>query len=115
MTLPEVAAYLKHLGVKKKFWPIIDKGFVLFKTKDPIRLHDGEMSGCEILLHGRRFKVLVDKKAFARRIAKKYDLPVRYLDDMAELILPASLADVLLPQFGAKRAYKSKWSPRRGL
>ena len=61
------------------------------------------MKGCEIdLLDNQTFRVWTSQKKKALQYAKTYNLRVSEYDREADLYVPATLADNILPCFGAK-------------
>ncbi|OFX10638.1 MAG: hypothetical protein A2516_01245 [Alphaproteobacteria bacterium RIFOXYD12_FULL_60_8] len=106
MTIQDATAHLKALGIKKAFKPSIEPetGAVLLRTRKAAQILDGALSGSEIVLRDSDFLVWTSQKRRAKSLASLHDLKVRLLDGEAELIVPAALADELLPQLGAKVA-----------
>lgn len=106
LTISDVLTRLQLLGLKKAFKPYIEQetGAVLLRTRKAAQIVDGELSGSEIVFDGSEFRVWTGKKRLAHALAKLHSLKVRLLDGEAELIVPASLADELLPRLGAKVA-----------
>ena len=109
MRKDNVADYLKQLGLKKQFKPYMEAetGVIMLETRKPVRIVNGLLKGCEISLGADGiFCVWTQRKRLANDIAKRYGLRnglrIRLLDGEAELNIPASLADELLPKFGAK-------------
>jgi hypothetical protein len=102
----DATALLKTLGIKKPFKLQIEPetGTVLLRTRRVAQILDGALSGSEIVLRGSEFLVWTNQKRKANALASRHGLKVRLLDGEAEVIVPASLADELLPILGAKVA-----------
>ena len=105
MTIDEMLTKLQSLGLKNKFKPYWDAETrnILLHVRKPVKIVDGRLTGSEIcLVHNDIFKVWTPRKQKARKIALACNLRVRLLDGEAELHVPPSDADSLLPMFGAK-------------
>lgn len=104
MTISEAVAGLAGLGIRRRFHPIIEAetGAVLLKTKRPVQIVDGALEGCEIVQVAGGFKVWTSQTRKAEKLAKRHGIYVRNCGGEAELVVPASLADELLPQLGAR-------------
>lgn len=104
MTISEVTSELAALGIKRSFRPIIEPetGAVMIKTRRPAQIVAGELEGCEISQRGSAFVVWTGQAVKARKLAKRYGLRVRALNGEAEVTVPASLADEVLPKLGAQ-------------
>jgi hypothetical protein len=106
MNRDEVVAVLKSWGVSKPFkvyrseegtrWNVL--------VKKPAEWVDGYFSGSDILIDFDRkcFRVWTASRQRARALASEHGLRVDLLDGEAELWVPGSLADELLPRFGAR-------------
>ena len=108
MTIQEMSARLSNLGLKKTYRPVWEHEgrAILLATRRPAAITDGRLVGCEIALSGDTFRVWTGKKQKARVYAKAHGLKVRLWDGEAELSVPASLADAILPKFGAKTRHE---------
>ena len=105
MNLQDAPAHLKTLGLSRPFRPCVESetGILLLQTRKPAQVIDGKLQGCEIALTpGGVFRVWTAQTRKAAKLAQAHGLRLRKLDGEAELFVPASLADAILPIFGAK-------------
>jgi len=108
MTIAEVVESLKVLGVEKPFRVIRDDADErekwLVRVRKPAHLVEGRLCGTEILIvpESKSFRVWTSQKQLVRALAGEHGLKAELLDGEAVLWVPASLADVVLPRFGAK-------------
>lgn len=116
MTIEEMNAHLKSLGLAKTYRPHWDSetGTIELETRKPAQIIDGELVGSDICLTPKRmkdgvFRVWTGKKKKAKAISEANKITVRLLGGEAELFVPAALADQILPSFGAK--VKKQYSP----
>lgn len=88
----------------RKFRPSIEAetGITLIQTRRPARIEDGRLIGSEIVAVAPGFKVWTARVRLAREIGRRHALRLRLLDREAELMVPADLADAILPRFGAR-------------
>lgn len=94
---------LALMGTKSRFKPYCDDGFIMLRTKRPVEIKDGVMSGSEIFTYdSKSFKVWTSQKKKANRIAVGHGLEIKLLDGEAEVMVPVDKADELLPMLGAK-------------
>lgn len=107
LTKEQMSSTLKSLGIKKAFKPVFpadEAGNFDLETNRPVRIVKGWLHGVSILWsasHGM-FNVWTDQKKKAKVYAGIHKLKVSLLDGEAELWVPPSLADEVLPKFGAK-------------
>lgn len=104
MSLDEVQAHFKQLGLRRAYraYQEPESRAILIRTRRPAQIVDGQLHGSEIDLYdASTFRVWTSRKKMARALAARCGLRVRLLDGEAELFVPASLADALLPAFGA--------------
>ena len=105
MSLDEIQAHFKGLGLRKTYraYQESESGTFLLKVRRPAQIVDGRLQGTEIDLYdASTFRVWTARKKKARALAARFGLRVRLLDGEAELCVPATLADAILPAFGAK-------------
>lgn len=103
-TKEELKKMMRGLGIKSRFKPYQEPGTgnIYIQTSKPAKIKDGRLVGCEIVLEGpATFRVWTPRTRLAKTCAIRYELRVRLLDGEADLYIPASLADILLRQFGA--------------
>ena len=113
MTIEEVRELFLSMGVKKRFKVSVESetGTIHVLTRR-FEMRDGRLVGSAItlrdeLMGGERrrapdFIVWTERKKLARALAAEHGLRYRGWDGEAELIVPGSMADELLPKFGAK-------------
>ena len=104
MTTAQALATLSALGIRRSFRPVIESETeaVLLKTRRPAQIVGGELEGCEISQRGSAFVVWTGQAVKAKKLAKRYGLKIRGLCGEAEVTVPATLADEVLPKFGAQ-------------
>lgn len=77
----------------------------MVQPRKPARIENGKLIGTEIAISSYPnscFVVWTSRKQKASLYAKKYNILFRGMDGEAELFVPPSLADEILPEFGAK-------------
>lgn len=112
MTKIEALDKLRSLGLKKTYKPYFDPECesILLKTRKPSKIVDGLLKGTEIDLYdGRTFRIWTNRVNKALSLARRYKLKITKLTGECELFVPISLADDILPGFGAK--VKKQLSP----
>ena len=94
----------KSMGITKNFktYMVAEDAATYIKTRKPSKIVDGKLTGNEIVLEDKLFRVWTPKKKLANAYATKYGLKIRLLDGEAELWVTPETADELLPKFGAK-------------
>lgn len=105
MTVTEMRDKLKGMGLKRRYWPYQDDetGTFLLRTNRPAKIVDGWLYGCEIDVYDNQtFRIWTPQVKKARADAKFHDLKIKLMDGECELFVPAELADIVLPQYGAK-------------
>lgn len=104
MNISEAASDLAALGLRSKFRPAIEPetGAMVLVTKTPAHIVDGALVGCEIVRVPGGFRVWTSQVRKAERLAKHHGIAARCSGGEADLIVPVSLADELLPQLGAR-------------
>jgi hypothetical protein len=105
MKTEEILEQFKTLGLRKAFRPYVEpeSGRVMLRVRKPAQIVGGHLRGTEIDLYAAEtFRVWTAKRKKAKALAQKHNLRLRLLDGEAELFVPAALADVILPVFGAK-------------
>lgn len=106
MTTEEMHSRLRSLGLTKTYKPVFDRETesIGLTTRQPVSFVDGHYVGSEITIApgSDTFNVWTDKMVRAKRLAKEYGLKVRIWNGEADLMVPGSLADMILPQFGAR-------------
>jgi hypothetical protein len=105
MKTEEILEQFKTLGLRKAFRPYVEpeSGRVMLKVRKPALIIDGHLHGSEIDLYAAEiFRVWTAKRKKVKVLAQKHNLRLRLLDGEAELLVPAALADAILPVFGAK-------------
>lgn len=96
---------LESMGLKKRYKPFMipEDPQVHLTTKRPPLIKNGLLTGTEITTYDdSTFLVWTNRTKLARAIAKEHNLKIRELTGEAEVWAPATLADDLLPRFGAK-------------
>ena len=104
MKIEEVPEHFKQLGLRKTYRPCPEheSGATLLRVRRPAQLVDGRLQGSEIDLYDSdTFRVWTHRRMKAKALAIRHGLKVRLLDGEAELFVPAALADMILPAFGA--------------
>jgi len=104
-TKKQLREKLKTMGVKKQFKPYREpeSEAVLLLVRHSALITDGLLVGSEIDVYTAAiFRIWTCRKQKAKAYAQRYALPVRLLDGEVELLVPAILADEILPKFGAK-------------
>ena len=105
MTQANAEALLKSAGAMKPFKPYLEgeTGALLLKTRKTAIIIDGQLVGSEIAYdRAGMFRVWTPRKKLASRIARSRGLRLRLFESEAELFVPASMADELLPPLGAR-------------
>lgn len=105
MTKEQMLYNLRTLGLKTQFKPYMEPetDVIMLETKKPAQIVGGRLKGSGISLEGKAlFRVWTPRVRLARRIAKQYGLRCGTLTGEATVHIPTSLADMLLPKFGAK-------------
>lgn len=112
-TIESARVRLRAMGIRKGFKPAIeDTGKITLKTRRPAQVIDGALFGSEIVLWAdSMFLVWTAQKRKVKALAAQHGLKCRLWDDEAEVFVPAALADVVLPQLGAK--VKADLSPEQ--
>jgi len=97
MNIAEMQEKLKEIGVTRAFpmWHH-ETTTIELKTRKPVSIEGGVMSGCEIVVFGDAFKVWTSQKNKAMRIAREKGWKIVELDGEAELIVPAGNLDTLI-------------------
>ncbi len=105
MTTDKMQERLRGLGLKKTYHPTweTESSTILLATRRPATITDGKLQGSEIALgHEGVFQVWTPKARKAKATATAHGLNVRTLNGETELLVPAALADNILPKFGAR-------------
>lgn len=105
MKIENVPEHFKQLGLRKAYRPYQEpeSGAILLRVRRPAQIVDGRLQGSEIALYdSSTFRVWTPSKKKAKALAEWYALKVHLVDGEAELFVPAALADMSLPAFGAK-------------
>lgn len=105
MTKEKALSLLSEAGSKKTYFLLeeSESKTVLFKTRRQSKIVDGELVGSEVdVFNAQEARVWTSKKNLAAKLAREHDLRVRLMDKEAELFVPLTLADKLLPKFGVK-------------
>ena len=106
---------MKSLGVQKQFRltrdPSDEREVWLVETRRGPQILDGWLYGSEIRVDppGQCFVVWTGRKQLAKKLASLHGLKFKGWDGECDLTIPAVLADLLLPMFGAK--VKKRFSP----
>lgn len=96
---------IKLMGCKLNFKPYWDNESqsILLEVREPARIVDGRLIGSQIdVYNDRTFRAWTPRKTKANRYSQVHNLIIRNLDGECELFVPASKADIILPQLGAK-------------
>jgi len=104
-TSKHIETRLQLLGCRRGFRPYTEEesGTLMLVTRRPAQIIDGHLSGSRIDLYsGSVFRVWTPHTKKAKAIAARHGLRIRILCGECELFIPASLADTLLQEFGAK-------------
>lgn len=105
MTNKQMQEHLQGLGLKKTYFPFweSESRTILLTTRRPTSITDGRLQGGDIALgHGGVFRIWTPKARKAKATAAAHGLKVRLWNGEAELCVPSTLADTILPRFGAK-------------
>ena len=101
----ETSEPLAHLNLKKPFraYTVEGSDIIYIQTKSPACIINGKFCGTEITLdNSGMFQVWTCHKNKAVKIAETFNLRIKKLNGEAEVYVPASLADKVLPKLGAK-------------
>jgi hypothetical protein len=101
----QLSEKIQAMGAKKKFKPYMEpeSGAAILQVRNQALVADGRLAGSEIDVYDTStFRIWTGRKQKAKAYAQRYRLNVRLLDGEAELLVPAHLADEILPKFGAK-------------
>lgn len=104
MNISEAVADLAALGLKSKFRPGIEPetGAMVLATKTPTHIVDGALVGCEIVRVPGGFRVWTSQVRKAEKLAAQHGIAVRSGGGEADLVVPVTLADEVLPHLGAR-------------
>ncbi len=107
MTKEQMTQAILEMGVKSRFKPYWigegAMGTIFLEVRKTATIQDGIMSGSEIDVYDpKSFRVWTSRKIKAVALAKAHNLKIRLFDKEAEIIVPATLADAILPGLGAK-------------
>lgn len=107
MNREEVAGKVRGWGVVKAFRfksDFSEDGAWLVETRRGPEILDGWLYGSEIRVDfaARGFVVWTGRTVLAKKLAASNGLRLKRWDGECDLHIPASLADLILPQFGAK-------------
>jgi hypothetical protein len=101
----QLSEKIRSMGIKKEFKPFREpeSDAVMLQVRNPSLIVDGQLVGSEIDIYDKStFRIWTSRKQKAKAYAQRYKLTVRLLDGEAELLVPAHLADEVLPKFGGK-------------
>lgn len=104
-TSKHIEARLQILGCQRGFKPYTEaeSGSLMLVARRPAQIIGGHLSGSMIDLYGgSAFRVWTPHTKKAKAAAARHGLRIRILCGECELFIPASLADTLLQEFGAK-------------
>jgi hypothetical protein len=104
MTKEQCREVLRKAGAVKLYrvGPEVESPWLILQTNRPAKIKDGYLKGVDIAFNGDMFRIWTDQKKKANTYATMYKLKVELLDGEAVLWVPPSLADNILPKFGAK-------------
>ena len=93
------------IGCKSPFKPFRQKEspFMSLEVTHPAIIIDGLLIGSAIDIYDEStFRIWTSHKTKANAYARRYNLIISNLDGECVLLVPGTLADELLPKFGAK-------------
>lgn len=87
-----------------RYKPYFDDGAVKLLVGKPAKIVDRLLRGTEISVFDKNtFLLWTDRKKKAKTLAAKVGLRCKLMDGEAEMLVPRSMWEVVLPAFGAKR------------
>lgn len=105
MTIDEMQAAVRASGALRQYrlaWDIETEAITV-QVRKPVTVRDGLIRGHEIVFKNGEFTAWSHRKKLLRSVAFTHKLTGKFAwEGEAEITVPGSLADRILPMFGAK-------------